>query len=176
MLLHLIDLINFLQSQRFNWLEHMPRKIALGTSPFVALAAILILHFYIRFYQFLLSQKTWMRTHTLISLGSKRFCHHTAISWSIETSSDMHWLCYHIFNFPDCLRSRMPDSRFKKVWELLRTANLLRLSLTPTSPPPPDSTYGRFCRHIFKSSWNLKTTYYSWPSSPLTLLNPERVS
>jgi hypothetical protein len=36
----------------------MPRKIALGTSPFVALAAILILHFYIRFYQFLLSQKT----------------------------------------------------------------------------------------------------------------------
>lgn len=50
--LHLIVLINFLKFHRFNWLEHIPRIVAVGTLPFIALAAILILHFYYKFNQF----------------------------------------------------------------------------------------------------------------------------
>ena len=55
--LHLVVLINFLKFHKFNWLAHMPRNIAMGTVPLIAIAAILILYFYIRFYQFLLLQK-----------------------------------------------------------------------------------------------------------------------
>jgi len=51
--LHLIVLINFLKSHKFNWLEHMPRNIAVGTIPFIVFAAIFILYFYIKFYEFL---------------------------------------------------------------------------------------------------------------------------
>jgi hypothetical protein len=57
MVLHLVVLINFLKFQKFNWLEHMPRMIAVITVPFTAVAAILILYFYIKFYQFLVLQR-----------------------------------------------------------------------------------------------------------------------
>jgi hypothetical protein len=56
-ILHLVVLINFLKSHKFTWLEHMPRNIVMSTVPLIALATILILYFYIRFYQFLLFQK-----------------------------------------------------------------------------------------------------------------------
>ena len=51
--LHLIVLVNFLKLHKFNWLEHMPRNIAIGTIPLFVFAAIFILYFYIKFYQFL---------------------------------------------------------------------------------------------------------------------------
>lgn len=51
--LHLIVLINFLKFQKFSWLEHMPRAVAVGTIPLIVLAAIFILYFYLKFYQFL---------------------------------------------------------------------------------------------------------------------------
>jgi len=51
--LHLIVLINFLKSHKFNWLEHMPRNIAVGTIPLIVFAAVFILYFYIKFHKFL---------------------------------------------------------------------------------------------------------------------------
>lgn len=51
--LHLLVLINFLIFQRFNWLEHMPRAVSIGTVPLIVLAAIFLYYFYFRFYQFL---------------------------------------------------------------------------------------------------------------------------
>jgi len=51
--LHSIVLFNFIASNRFEWLEHMPRAIALGTVPLIFVAALLILIFYFRFYRFL---------------------------------------------------------------------------------------------------------------------------
>lgn len=53
MALHLIVIINFLIFQKFDWLEHMPRIIAMSTIPFIAFSTILILYFYSKFYQFL---------------------------------------------------------------------------------------------------------------------------
>jgi hypothetical protein len=55
--LYSIVLINYLKSHKFDWLEHMPRIVAIGTLPFIALAAVLILYFYFKFYQFVSYQK-----------------------------------------------------------------------------------------------------------------------
>jgi hypothetical protein len=55
--LHLIVLINYLKSHKFGWLEHMPRIFAVGTLPFNTLAAVLMLYFYFKFYQFVSYQK-----------------------------------------------------------------------------------------------------------------------
>jgi hypothetical protein len=55
--LHLIVLINYLKSHKFDWLEHMPRIFAVGTLPLIALSALLMLYFYFKFYQFLSYQK-----------------------------------------------------------------------------------------------------------------------
>jgi hypothetical protein len=55
--LHLIVLINFLKFQKFNWLAHMPRLVAVLIVPLTVAAAVLILFFYIRFYQFLVLQQ-----------------------------------------------------------------------------------------------------------------------
>lgn len=52
MALHLVVLIRFLTLHYFNWLEHMPRTIAVGTIPFIVFAAISILYFYVIFYKF----------------------------------------------------------------------------------------------------------------------------
>ena len=51
--LHLIVLLNFLATGRFQWLEHMPRVVAVGTVPLVIGAAFSTLFFYYRFYCFL---------------------------------------------------------------------------------------------------------------------------
>ena len=51
--LHLIVLVHFLIFHKFNWLEHMSRNVALGTTPFLVVAALFILYFYIKFYTFL---------------------------------------------------------------------------------------------------------------------------
>ena len=51
--LHLVVLINFLKYQKFSWIEHMPRFVAVSTLPFIVLAAILILNFYLKFYSYL---------------------------------------------------------------------------------------------------------------------------
>ena len=51
--LHSVVLFNFIASNRFEWLNHMPRAIALGTVPLIFVAASLILIFYYRFYRFL---------------------------------------------------------------------------------------------------------------------------
>lgn len=52
-ILHLIVLIHFLKFVKFSWLEDMHRAVALGTLPFVMLAAAFLFHFYLKFYQFL---------------------------------------------------------------------------------------------------------------------------
>ena len=51
--LHLIVVINLTGYQIFNRFEHMPQLVAVCTLPFIVLAAILILYFYISFYHFL---------------------------------------------------------------------------------------------------------------------------
>ena len=51
--LHFIVLINFLLTDRFAWLEHMPRVVAVGTVPLIVTAVSLILFFYYKFYYFL---------------------------------------------------------------------------------------------------------------------------
>jgi hypothetical protein len=51
--LHLIVLIHFLVSGKFNWLEDMPRSVAVGTIPFIGGGAVLILYFYLQFYHYL---------------------------------------------------------------------------------------------------------------------------
>jgi hypothetical protein len=50
LLLHLIVLVNFVATDSFQWLEHMPRAIAVGTVPLIIIAVFLMLHFYYRFY------------------------------------------------------------------------------------------------------------------------------
>jgi len=50
LLLHLIVLVNFIATGAFQWLEHMPRAIAVGTVPLIVIALFLMLHFYYRFY------------------------------------------------------------------------------------------------------------------------------
>jgi len=50
---HLIVLVNFFTIGKFEWLEHMPRPIAVGTLPILTIAVLLILFFYFRFYRFL---------------------------------------------------------------------------------------------------------------------------
>jgi hypothetical protein len=49
--LHLIVLVNFLTTEKFEWLEHMPREVAVITMPVMAFSACLMLFFYYRFYQ-----------------------------------------------------------------------------------------------------------------------------
>jgi len=51
--LHLIVLFNFLATDRFEWLEHMPRVVAVSTVPLIIVAVFSILFFYYRFYYFL---------------------------------------------------------------------------------------------------------------------------
>jgi hypothetical protein len=51
--LHLIVLFNFLATDRFEWLDHMPRIVAVGTAPLIIVAVSSILYFYYRFYYFL---------------------------------------------------------------------------------------------------------------------------
>ncbi len=53
LILHSIVLINFLISSELQWLEHMPRIIAVGTVPLLFIAVLLILNFYKRFFQYL---------------------------------------------------------------------------------------------------------------------------
>ena len=49
---HLVVLTNLFISHTFNRLEHMHRDVAVGTIPLIVLAAVLILHFYFRFFQY----------------------------------------------------------------------------------------------------------------------------
>lgn len=51
--LHLIVICNFFTTNKFEWLEHMPRAVAVGTVPLIIIAVFLILIFYYRFYYFL---------------------------------------------------------------------------------------------------------------------------
>jgi hypothetical protein len=57
-LFHMIVLFNFIATKRFEWLEHMPRGIALGTVSLVIAAALMMLFFYYRFYRFLDSENS----------------------------------------------------------------------------------------------------------------------
>jgi hypothetical protein len=51
--LHLIVIVNFIVTDRFEWLEHMPQAMAIATVPLIIAAVCLILFFYYRFYSFL---------------------------------------------------------------------------------------------------------------------------
>jgi hypothetical protein len=51
--LHVVVLMNFLMSGKFNWMEHLPRPVAVGTLPLIMAAAIFIFYFYLKFYQYL---------------------------------------------------------------------------------------------------------------------------
>jgi hypothetical protein len=53
--LHLIVLFNFISTDRFEWLEHMPRAVAVGTAPIIILAVCFMLYFYYQFYRYLAS-------------------------------------------------------------------------------------------------------------------------
>ena len=61
MVLHLIALLNFMKWDKFNGVELLSRVVAVGTLPFILLAAVSILYFYLRFYRFL-TLKTVKRT------------------------------------------------------------------------------------------------------------------
>ena len=50
---HLVVLANFITTNKFRWLEHMPRAVAVGTVPLIIIAVFLTLIFYYRFYHFL---------------------------------------------------------------------------------------------------------------------------
>lgn len=50
---HVVVLVNFITTNKFEWLEHMPRVVAVGTVPLIIIAVFLILIFYYRFYYFL---------------------------------------------------------------------------------------------------------------------------
>jgi len=50
---HVMVLFNFIAFRQFEWLEHMPRGIAVGTVPLVIAAVLSMLYFYFRFYRFL---------------------------------------------------------------------------------------------------------------------------
>jgi len=62
--LHLIVLANFLITHRLEWLEHMPRVIAVGTVPVIISAVCFMLYFYYQFYCFLDSHDTIERLST----------------------------------------------------------------------------------------------------------------
>jgi hypothetical protein len=47
---HVVVLINFLTINKFVWLEHMHRGVAVGTVPLLIIAVLLMLNFYYRFY------------------------------------------------------------------------------------------------------------------------------
>ena len=51
--LHIIVLSNFFVTHRFEWLEHLPRAIAVSTVPLIILAVCFMLYFYYQFYCFL---------------------------------------------------------------------------------------------------------------------------
>jgi hypothetical protein len=53
----LIVLLNFISRDRFEWLEHMPRVIAVSTVPIILLAVCFILYFYYQFYCYLNSSR-----------------------------------------------------------------------------------------------------------------------
>ena len=53
LVLHLIVLVNFLKFKKFLWLEHMPRTLAVGTTPLVVIASACLLFFYFQFYLYL---------------------------------------------------------------------------------------------------------------------------
>ena len=50
---HLVVLVNFITTNKLEWLEHMPRVVVVGTVPLIIIAVFLILVFYYRFYYFL---------------------------------------------------------------------------------------------------------------------------
>ena len=50
---HLIVIFNFFITKIFDWLEHIPRGVAVGIFPLSIIAVFLILIFYSRFYYFL---------------------------------------------------------------------------------------------------------------------------
>ncbi len=51
--LNLIVLLNFISRKKFEWLEHMPKVIAVGTVPLIILAVSFMLFFYYQFYCYL---------------------------------------------------------------------------------------------------------------------------
>jgi len=53
---HVMVLFNYIAFKRFEWLEHMPRGVALGTVPLIIAAVLLMLFFYYGFYRFLDSE------------------------------------------------------------------------------------------------------------------------
>lgn len=55
--LHLIVLLNFVKFQKFDWLADISRMAAMSTLPLMVFAVILLLRFYFKFYQFLLSSE-----------------------------------------------------------------------------------------------------------------------
>jgi hypothetical protein len=52
-ILHMVVLVNFMATHKFQWVEHMPQVVSIGTVPLIALAVFLMLIFYYRFYSFL---------------------------------------------------------------------------------------------------------------------------
>ena len=57
-LFHVFVLLNFIAFKRFEWLEHMPRWVAVGTVPLILAAVLLMLYFCYRFYKFLNSESS----------------------------------------------------------------------------------------------------------------------
>jgi hypothetical protein len=55
---HVIVLFNFIAFKRFEWLEHMSRRVAVGTVPLILAAVLLMLYFYYEFYKFLNSENS----------------------------------------------------------------------------------------------------------------------
>jgi hypothetical protein len=62
--LHLIVLLNFISRNRFEWLEHMPRIIAVSTVPLIILAVCFMLYFYYQFYCYLNSNENIEKNST----------------------------------------------------------------------------------------------------------------
>ena len=56
--LHLIGLLKLIKIPIFTWLEQIPRLVAVYTFPLMGLAAVLLLYFYISFYQYISSLNT----------------------------------------------------------------------------------------------------------------------
>jgi hypothetical protein len=62
--LHLIVLLNFISRNRFEWLEHMPRIIAVSTVPLIIMAVCFMLYFYYQFYCYLNSNENIEKNST----------------------------------------------------------------------------------------------------------------
>jgi len=62
--LHLIVLINYIATHRFEWLEHMSRVVAVATVPVIISAVLFMLYFYYQFYRFLDSKEYIERVAT----------------------------------------------------------------------------------------------------------------